>query len=291
MVVFLLLRGVRGVAGVPIVSNFIMLNWVSFTQNFTVFCRSLVQHCELVCEQRGTPYLNHREAMHQQYSGIHFIRTLSVASCRRSILKIAKDTRHVIQRMMTQRHLTSLTSDEIVSIGDRIQGHFGLRLQQGEAKCAGAYNAMDITRCLMTVSEGVFQCSPVAYDDTIHDWFVSRQSNKKTAATTLLSFGAETCEGMKAAVIRMRDCIEPLSVNMSTMYVLYCETRQSMNKYGRGILCFLIEQYVKRKDVRAVVSASNSRLQASDEVSECHCIQTLECIRKSLRCYLCSILC
>ena len=164
--VFLLFRCTRGFEGISVVCDFTLKKWTVVESNFDKTCKELVAHCEAVCRRTCKSQLSHREGLHTMYSGIHFLRTLLRADCRKRIKSVAKKIAPVISRLLHLRGRTSLTASEIISIGESIHGCVALAIQRGRLKLAGKYNAMDCTRCFMLVCENIFRCHPIKYVET-----------------------------------------------------------------------------------------------------------------------------
>jgi hypothetical protein len=166
-----------------------------------------------------------------------------------------------------------------------MEGGMTLAVHKGIVNTAGGYNAMDMTRCFMAVCECILHCKAASYEEKLHAWFLSRQSKKYRRDIQDMGryFGSMTCDSMNRAVSKMRRCLRASGqVNVSTMQVLYCETRHAINQYSIGALCFMLERYEASSVLRHRVSQVRARLLRSDEVSQPHTYQILESIREYL---------
>ena len=279
---FVLLRFTRGLAGVPVVCDYLLDQWSVFVQNFDSFCCGLVRHCEAVCKERGRSYLAHREGLHVAYSGLNFIRTLRRARIRQRLVAFAKKWAHVVSGLQRPRvENLSFACADIMAMGDSIPGYVAVAVQNNQVKMAGKYNSMDCMRCFMHMLEFCMGCTPPEYSEELHQWFLKRQCRKygRDAAACLAYFGVLSCDRMNAAVGRMRMALHATSpVSTGTMYVLFCETRQAINRYSLHGLWYLIDLYDKSKSVRAHVSWVRHGLACSVS-TRCHTIQVLEGIR------------
>ena len=279
---FVLLRFTRGQAGVPVVCDYLMDHWSVFVENFDTFCCGLVRHCEAVCKARGCSYLAHREGLHIAYSGVNYIRTLRRARVRRLLVAFAEKWAHVVSGLLRPRvEGVSVASADIIAMGDSIPDYVAVAVQKNKVKMAGKYNSMDCMRCFMHMLEYCMGCTPTEYTEELHQWFLKRQSRKcgRDAAAELAYFGVLSCESMTAALGRMRMALGTTSrVSTATMSVLFCETRQAINRYSLQGLWYLIELYDKSKTVRANVSRVRNGL-AYSVSTLCHTIQVLEGIR------------
>ena len=281
--VFLLVRFTRGFEGIPVVCDFTLEKWSVFESDFDGFCKALVSHCEAVCKGTCISQLSHREGFHTIYSGIHFIRTLKRADCRKRIKKVAEIMKPVVSRLLRLRGRTQLTVSEIIALGNSMCGFVALAVRKGRVKMAGKYNAMDCARCFMAVCERILRCRPAEYVQVLHNWFLTKQSKKYRDEACLRYFGALSCDGMTRAIARMRASLSAgASVCAATMQILYCETRQAINKYTIGGVCYLLERFDMSRIVRHHVSRVRARLQSCDDVSTPHTLQLLETIRKQV---------
>ena len=274
---FVLLRFTRGQAGVPVVCDYILDQWSVFVHDFDAFCSGLLRHCEAVCKEKGCSYLSHREGLHTQYSGLHFIRTLRRARIRRRLVAFAEKWAHVVSGLQRPWEGVSVTSADIMAMGESIPDYVAVAVQKNGVKMAGKYNSMDCMRCLMLMLEYCMGCV-TEYTEELHQWFLKRQCRKWAchAAAELAYFGVVSCDSMITALGRMRKALNTTSqVSVATMYVLFCETRQAVNRYSLHGLWYLIEVYDKSKSVRAHVSRARNGLVST----RCHTIQLLEVIR------------
>ena len=282
---FLLLRFTRGQAGVPVVCDYLLEQWSVFAENFDSFCCGLVRHCEAVCKERGSSYLAHREGLHVAYSGLNFIRTLRRARIRRRLVAFAEKWAHVVSGLLRPRvEGVSVASADIMAMGDSIPAYVAVAIQNNKVKMAGKYNSMDCMRCFMQMLETCMQCSPTEYTEELHQWFLKRQCRKsgRDAAAELAYFGVLSCDGMTTALGRMRTALNTTcQVSAATMYVLFCETRQAINRYSLHGLWYLIDRYDKSRSVRANVLRIRHGL-AYTVSTRCHTIQVLEGIRSCL---------
>ncbi len=71
-------------------------------------------------------------------------------------------------------------------------------------------------------------------------------------------------------------------VNPSTIFILFCETRQAINKYMLGPACFLLEHFARSASVQTLVARRRADLQHNDDDSMPHTLQLLEIIRNDL---------
>ena len=280
MLSFVLLRFTRGQAGVPVVCDYLLDQWSVFVENFDSFCFGLVRHCEAVCKERGCSYLAHREGLHIAYSGLNFIRTLRRARLRRRLLAFAEKWAHVVSGLQRPR-VEGVSVATIMAMGDSIPAYVAVAIQKNKVKMAAKYNSMDCMRCFMHMLEFCMGCTPTEYTEELHQWFLKRQCRKsgRDAAAELAYFGVLSCDSMTTALGRMRTALKATSqVSAATMYVLFCETRQAINRYSLHGLWYLIELYDKSKSVRANVSRVRNGL-AYSVSTLCHTIQVLEGIR------------
>lgn len=279
---FVLLRFTRGQAGVPVVCDYLLDHWSVFVENFDTFCCGLVRHCEAVCKERGSTYLAHREGLHIAYSGLNFIRTLRRARIRRRLVAFAEKWAHVVSGLQRPRlEGVSVASADIMAMGDSIRDYVAVAVQKNRVKMAGKYNSMDCMRCFMHIVEFCMGCMPTEYTEELHQWFLKRQCRKygRDAAAELSYFGVVSCDTMTTALGRMRNALKTTSqVSAATMYVLFCETRQAINRYSLHGLWYLIEVYDKSKSARANVSRLRHGL-AHSVSTLCHTLQVLEAIR------------
>ena len=279
---FVLLRFTRGQAGVPVVCDYLLDQWSVFVENFDSFCCGLVRHCEAVCKERGCSYLAHREGLHMAYSGLNFIRTLRRARIRERLVAFAEKWAHVVSGLQRPRvEGLSVACADIIAMGNSIPDYVAVAIQKNDVKMAAKYNSMDCMRCFMHMLEFCMGCMPTEYSEELHQWFLKRQSRKygRDAAAELAYFGVLSCDSMNKAVDRMRMALNTTSqVSAATMYVLFCETRQAINRYSLHGLWYLIEQYDKSESVRANVSRVQNGLVFSVS-THCHTIQVLEGIR------------
>ena len=282
---FLVLRGTRGFRGVPIVGACIIDHWNAFVGDFDDFCDTLVRECRQVCHKHGKTYLSHREGRHTCYSGMYFIETLEWSSCRENLTKLATVWASTVSRLMRLREGDRPSVSELMMLGDALPGTFPLCIQKGKPKFAQKYNAMDILRGFTAVFRSVLGCQAPVYDNTIHEWYLSRQAKKYREAQEgmLEFFGALSCQRMSEAVESMRVALGPGStVCASTMYVLFCETRQAINEYSLSTVCFLVERYEADEDLRSLVAAGRKRLLENDDDCMPHTLQMLRIIHRHL---------
>ncbi|CAK0907478.1 unnamed protein product, partial [Prorocentrum cordatum] len=139
-----------------------------------------------------------------------------------------------------------------MAIGDSIPDYVAVAVQKNQVKMAGRYNSMDCMRCFMHMLEFCMGCTPTEYTEELHQWFLKRQCRKygRDAAAELAYFGVVSCDSMTTALGRMRKALNTTSqVSAATMYVLFCETRQAINRYSLHGLWYLIELHDKRKSV------------------------------------------
>ena len=279
---FVLLRFTRGQVGVPVVCDHLLDQWSVFVEDFDSFCCGLVRHCEAVCKERGCSYLAHREGLHMAYSGLNFIRTLRRARIRERLVAFAEKWAYVVSGL--QRPRSSVACADIIAMGNSISKYVAVALQKNQVKMAAKYNSMDTMRCFMLMLEFCMGVMPTEYSEELHQWFLKRQCRRhgRDAAAELAYFGVLSCDCMNKAVGRMRKMLNATSqVCAATMYVLFCETRQAINRYSLRGLWYLIEQYDKSKSVRANVSRVRNGLESSVSTL-CYTIQVLEGIRTSV---------
>ncbi|CAK0859546.1 unnamed protein product [Prorocentrum cordatum] len=165
-----------------------------------------------------------------------------------------------------------------MAMGDSIPDYVAVAVQKNKVKMAGKYNSMDCMRCFMHMVEYCMGFTPTEYTEELHQWFLKRQCRKwaRHAAAELAYFGLVSCDTMTTALGRMRKALNSTSqVSDATMYVLFCETRQAINRYSLHGVWYLIDAYDKSKSVRANVS----RVRPGLASTRCHTIQLLEAIR------------
>ncbi|CAK0891356.1 unnamed protein product, partial [Prorocentrum cordatum] len=170
------------------------------------------------------------------------------------------------------------TLADIMAMGDSIPDYVAVAVQKNKVKMAGKYNSMDCMRCFMHMVEYCMGFTPTEYTEELHQWFLKRQCRKwaRHAAAELAYFGLVSCDTMTTALGRMRKALNSTSqVSVATMYVLFCETRQAINRYSLHGVLYLIDAYDKSKSVRANVS----RVRPGLVSTRCHTIQLLEAIR------------
>ena len=285
MLSFILLRMTRGYRGVVVVSEYILSQWAVFATNFESFCKGLVSHCRSITDRHGQSYLAHNEGLHTGLSGMNFLQTLLTAECRKRIVSLAKKCTTCVTRLLQYRGNTALRVSEITRMGDAFQGSIVLAIHQGVMRKMGAYNAMDCMRAFVNISECVLRNARASYSEDLHEWYLRRQAKKYVSqkAEMLQYFGVLSAASMRNALQRMRKALgESCSVCEATMYVLFCETRQAVNKYGIPAVAFMLEKYADSPDLQAVVSRKRDSLLTDDRVSEPHTLQVLEAIRSEL---------
>ena len=272
LLAFVLLRFTRGQAGVSVVCDYILEHWSVFVHDFDAFCLGLVRHCEAVCKEKGRSYLAHREGLHTQYSGLHFIRTLRRVRIRRRLVAFTEKWAHLVSG-------GGISSADIMAMGESIPDHVAVAVQNNKVKMAGKYNAMNCMMCFMHMVVYCMGGTPTEYTEELHQWFLKRQCRKGYAKAELAYFGVVSCDTMTTAVGRMSKALQTTSkVSVATMYVLFCETRQAINRYSLRGVWYLIDAYDKRKSVRENVS----RVRPGLVSTRCHTIQLLEAIRSSV---------
>ncbi|MCP4466213.1 MAG: hypothetical protein GY813_05630, partial [Halieaceae bacterium] len=174
--------------------------------------------------------------MHIAYSGLNFIRTLRRARIRRRLVAFAEKWAHVVSGLQRPRlEGVSVASADIIAMGDSIRDYVAVAVQKNRVKMTGNYNSMDCMRCFMHIVEFCMGCAPTEYTEELHQWFLKRQCRKygRDAAAELAYFGVLSCDSMTAALGRMRTALNTASqVSAATMYVLFCETRQAINRYS-----------------------------------------------------------
>ena len=122
---------------------------------------------------------------------------------------------------MQHRGRGRLAESEVIACGKAVQGGITLAVENGAAKKAWRYNAMDAARCFMAVCQSVFG-SALVYGDKLHAWCQARQSKKYRREMLKLQrhFGNMTCASMNAAVEKLRRRIRAAgTVTFSTMHV------------------------------------------------------------------------
>lgn len=280
LLLFVLFKFTRGFNGIPVVCDYCLENWDVFVSDFDSFSKGLVKHCEAVSKEKGKSYLAHREGLHMAYSGLNFIRTLTKARIREGLVSFCEKWAHVVSQL-AEVPGSVLSAADIIAMGDSIPEYVAVAIQKGHVKMAAKYNSMDCMRMLMHTLEDLFRCKDSVYDDGLHSWFLARQSKKyrRSTESLLRYFGAITFDALNRAVARMRRALSVTdNVNSSTMYVLFCETRQACNKYSSKGVCYLIQMYDSSAKVRDVVSSARDELQHAAKC-KCHTVQLLEAVR------------
>ena len=274
LLIFVLLKCTRGFHGIPEVAHYLLANWDVYVSDFDSFCNGLVVFAEDLTKKKFQSYLSHREGLHLQYSGIWFIRTLGLAEVRQKLVCFAERWEGVIDQCIRCPY-GILSPSDLIAIGDSIPQYIGLKLADGHIKQAAKYNSMDITRVLMHMLEYVGHCRPVEYTQDLHNWYLKRQS-KRGRQEMVSVYKNTTCEGMQADVQRMATVLKSRSVNVSSMYVLYCETRQVINEYGLVASSYLIEEYDKSLEIQRMISSYAKALSYKKSSNKC---STSECMR------------
>ena len=146
---FLVLRGTRGLLGVPAVCDYTLGHWEVFLHDFASYCRGLGSHCVKMCKKCGSPVLSHNEGLHVKLSGIHFLRTLRNGKHREKLVGLAKKMKQVVSRLLRHRGRGVLAEREVIDFGEAVQGGMTLAIEQlggtkPVVKKAWKYNAMNI---------------------------------------------------------------------------------------------------------------------------------------------------
>ena len=195
----------------------------------------------------------HREGLHMQYSGMNFIKSLRLLKCRQGLLDYANRFGPIFDRLLWFQRETYLTAAEIMEMGSELRNYVVLTVQD-KCKYVGLYNSMDAMRCLAIVCEILIPCQGTPYDQELHEWFISRQSKKVKKATTdvLKYFCITGARSLNQFISRIRtETRLGATVCFATMYVLFCETRIVINKYGARSICYLIQQYKRSPKLQA----------------------------------------
>lgn len=273
LLIFLLSRCTRGSDGIPVMGDFIMKHYKIFEKNFHAFCIKLVTECHKVTRDKKKSYMAHCEGLHRAYSGMNFIDTLTNMQCRQGLLDYAAKFGRIFDRLIVQRAQTYLRSDELVEMGQELRNHVVLAIQKKKFKYAGKYNCMDAMRCLSTIVENLIPCSSTPYDQDMHHWFILRQSQKykQEKANMLKYFKIIGAKSINDFIDRLRrGTALGATITFATIFILLCETRQAINKYGARAICYLIEQYKCNSKLRAHTSGIREQLRTGNATNHPH---------------------
>ena len=86
---------------------------------------------------------------------------------------------------------------------------------------------------------------------------------------------------MHAKVQSLQSKFPSCTIVPGNVFVLNCEVRQGINKYGLNGMKFLCELYGRSKNVRSAVEALRTELMSDDFCAQSHTIQILQCVVKT----------
>jgi hypothetical protein len=246
---------------------------------------SSVKHCKQISKLKGRTYLAHREHLHTGLSGLNFILTLIKATCRKKLCGVAEIVAPLIDRLLRARGRVGLTATEFLRIGNAIQSVVVLAIHNGTYRTMGAYNAMDANRCFDSVCLYLLRCKEIVYTEAVHEWMLSKQSAKFRAIMVkdLFYFGIQKAADMTRTVKKLRKLHPTMSVTPSTVFILYCELRQVINKFTLSGVKALCLAFASSQSAQRAVQKVKDRLLREDDGKDSHTVQVFQAIVDHLK--------
>ena len=143
----------------------------------------------------------------------------------------------------------------------------------------GRYKFMDAMRAILAVLES-FGMGRVVYDNNLHEWFQKRQCRRFRFGSPW-SWSAGDIHSMVSPL--MPHFKDQYAVNFSSVLVLVCEARQTVNRYGQQGVRYLMQHYKSSAVVQNKVSQLRGQLMKMSGMEQCHTIRVFECSRSSVR--------
>ncbi len=178
----------------------------------------------------------------------------------------------------------ALNAADLLKYAASMEGVIVLCKQRNGVKRFGKYNIMCCIRCFVALAMSVFGVQEPVYDQVLHSWFSKRQSKKVSQSESGIwkQFGAVGIVGMRWLVSKVSGAVETGTVNVFTVFILLCETRQCLNRYGRNGVTYLCERVSNSKSLRETVAEAAAQVFQQDKSALPHSVVVLEAVRSSI---------
>ncbi len=284
MVLFWMLRGVRGEEGVKLSAAAIFeKGWDVLTAvGITAFALHMLDlYKRHVDETKQKSFLSHAEGQHSGLSGANFLRTLLVEE---QVDRLLCGGGHVDQLVpyWEKAAARNATPADLLSCFFVFQGSKFMiykaenSIVKQQTKCIQnhSYNVMDFTRSFYNCWELVLGNSPLIPCDALWAKVPKCQSKPVETKVILEQFHLDTYDRVQGFLVERTGL-----VNWTTLLVLLCETRQASHTLGADIFRRVVQRALADQQQWARAIEHFTEEVKNQGARGCHCYCTRVCLK------------
>ena len=269
---FVLLRGVRGLLGVPWAVDVILASLPSMTEAIpTSFCQEMWKRFQEDSLGKAISWASHIEGRHTWRSGRWFIEALATDEGRDGWLRAAGRLLPIVSRILEGSAGEPVILAPTVSVEcmQAVENTVLLAVTPKKIR-AQNYNAMDFGRLLLTWAIATGRGVEAPLDQSVLNAFMQRQAKGRPCKSPAVSlkkehFGFSSVTQVKpwldalSAVVRPLGTqeppswlMEPLLLTWVCLLVFLCESRQVVNEFTADELELILGSSIATIDAAAV---------------------------------------